>query len=58
MTFRLPTEREFKIYWATIPFDEISDPLVVAEGSRYDLLVQFAGGRPFWFDEVRQTTLK
>lgn len=58
LTFRLPTEREFNIFWATYPFDEIRDPLIVAEGSRYNLIVQFSKSRPFWIDEVKNTTLK
>lgn len=58
LTFRLPTEREFQTYWAAIPFDEISDALIVAEGDRYNLIVQFAEGTPFWFDEVKTMTLK
>jgi len=58
LTFRLPTESEFKIYWAVTPFDEISGPLIVAEGSRFNLIIEFAGGRPFWFDEVTNITLK
>lgn len=53
LKFRLPTEHEFKIFWAATPFDEISDPLIVAEGERYNLIIEFAKDKPFWFDEVR-----
>jgi len=51
--FRLPTEKEFKTFWAVIPFDEISEPLIVAEGSNYNLSILFTKGKPFWFDEVK-----
>ena len=53
LTFRLPTEREFKIYWALTPFDEISSPLIVAEGTRYNLIIEFGKDKPLWFDEVK-----
>jgi hypothetical protein len=56
LKFRLPTEREFKMFWAVTPFDKISDPLIVAEGERYNLIIEFAKGRPFWFDEVKNMT--
>ena len=53
LKFRLPTEQEFKIFWAVTPFDEISSPLIVAEGTRYNLIIEFAKDKPFWFDEVK-----
>ena len=58
MKFRLPTEQEFNTFWAVTPFDTISDPLVVAEGERYNVLIEFAKGKPFWFDEVKTMSLK
>jgi hypothetical protein len=58
LTFRLPTEREFKIYWALTPFDEISSPLIVAEGTRYNLIIEFGKNKPFWFDEVKNMEWK
>lgn len=54
LKFRLPNEQEFKTYWATIPFDEISDALVVAEGTDFNLLISFSKGKPFWFEEVKR----
>jgi hypothetical protein len=53
LKFRLPTEQEFKTFWAVSPFDEISNPLIVVEGEHYDLIIEFAKGKPFWFDEVK-----
>jgi len=53
LKFRLPTEQEFKTFWAVSPFDEIPDPLIVAEGEHYNLIIEFANGKPFWFDEVK-----
>jgi hypothetical protein len=53
LLFRLPTEKEFKTYWATIPFNEINDALIVAEGNDYNVFVSFSKGKPFWFDEVK-----
>jgi hypothetical protein len=58
LKFRLPTEDEFKLFWVVIPFDTISDPLIVAEGKRYNLIMEFAKGKPFWFDEVKITPVK
>ena len=57
LKFRLPTEEEFKIFWAVIPFDTISDPLIVAEGKRYNVIMEFANGKPFWFDEVKTSSM-
>ena len=53
LLFRLPTEKEFKTYWATIPFDQINDALIVTEGDNYNLIISFSKGKPFWFDEVK-----
>jgi len=53
LKFRLPTEQEFKTFWAVSPFDEIVDPLIVAEGEHYNLIIEFAKDKPFWFDEVK-----
>jgi hypothetical protein len=36
LEFGLPTEKEFKTFWAVYPFDEISEPLIVAAGSDYN----------------------
>jgi hypothetical protein len=57
-TFRLPTEKEFKTFWAAYPFDEISEPLIVAEGNDCNLIISFTKGRPFWLDEVKIISLK
>ena len=40
------------------PFDSIRDPLIVAEGQRYKLIIEFGKDKPIWFDEVRSVTLK
>jgi len=53
LKFRLPTESEFKTFWATVPFDEINDALVVAEGNDCNVFISFSKGKPFWFDEVK-----
>lgn len=53
LTFRLPTKQEFKAYWAVVPFDDISEPLIVAEGANYNLIILFAKGKPFWLDETK-----
>ena len=58
LKFRLPTEDEFKMFWAVIPFDEISEPLVVAEGSDCNLIVLFSKGKLFWLDEVKKMQTK
>jgi hypothetical protein len=58
LKFRLPTEKEFKTFWAAYPFDEISEPLIVAEGSDCNLIISFTKGRPFWLDEVKIMSLK
>jgi|ERR1035441_5917205 hypothetical protein len=58
LIFRLPNEEEFRKFWAVTPFDEISEPLIVAEGSRYSLIIEFADKRPFWFEEVKNMTFK
>jgi hypothetical protein len=58
LKFRLPTEKEFKTFWAVYPFDEISEPLIVAEGSDCNLIISFTKGRPFWLDEVKSMSLK
>jgi hypothetical protein len=53
LKFRLPTKQEFDTFWKVTPFDTISEPLLVAEGDHYNLIIEFSEGRPFWFDEVR-----
>jgi hypothetical protein len=58
LKFRLPTEKEFKTFWTVYPFDEISEPLIVAEGSNYNLIISFSKGKPFWLDEVKIMSLK
>jgi hypothetical protein len=56
--FRLPTEKEFKTFWAVYPFDEISEPLIVTEGNDYNVIISFSKGKPFWFDEVKSMGMK
>lgn len=57
LTFRLPTEAEFKTFWTFIPFNEISNPLIVAEGTQHTFVVSFGKKKPFWFDELRNITI-
>jgi hypothetical protein len=45
-------------FWATFPFDEISDPLLVAEGKDYTIICMFSKDKVFWVDEVKKMHLK
>lgn len=58
LKFRLPTEKEFKTFWAVYPFDKFSEPLIVAEGNDCDVIISFSKGKPFWFDEVKNMWTK
>jgi hypothetical protein len=58
LTIREPNADEFMKYWAVIPFHEINEPLLVAEGSDATLFCQFGKGRVFWADEVKRTHFK
>jgi hypothetical protein len=58
LTIREPNKDEFMKYWATIPFAEISGPLLVAEGKDATVFCQFDEGRVFWADEVKRTYFK
>ncbi len=55
---REPNRDEFMKYWAVIPFDEITGPLVVAEGRDASLFCQFEKGKVFWIDEVKRMHFK
>ena len=55
---REPDEEEFMKYWAVIPFDEITGPLVVAEGKDATIFCQFEKGKVFWIDEVKRMQFK
>lgn len=55
---REPNEEEFMKYWAVIPFDEITGPLVVAEGKDASIFCQFEKGKVFWIDEVKRMQFK
>ena len=58
LTIREPHEDEFMKYWAVIPFDEITGPLLVAEGKDANVFCQFEKEKVFWADEVKRTTFK
>jgi hypothetical protein len=38
-TVRLPTDKEFRRYWANFPFEEIEDPVYVISSPDLDLLI-------------------
>ena len=58
LTIREPNKDEFMKYWAAIPFDQITGPLLVAEGKDAAIFCQFEKGRVFWADEVKRTHFK
>ena len=58
LTIREPNRDEFMKYWAVISFDEITGPLLVAEGKDATVFCQFEKGRVFWADEVKRTHFK
>jgi hypothetical protein len=58
LTIREPNKDEFMKYWAAIPFDEITGPLLVAEGNDVTIFCQFEKDRVFWADEVKRTHFK
>lgn len=59
LIIREPNEGEFKKYWAVIPFDVITDPVLVAEGKDATIFCQFGKkGTVFWADEVKRTSFK
>ncbi len=58
LTIREPDADEFMKYWEAIPFDEISGPLLVADGKDATIFCQFEKGRVFWADEVKRTHFK
>jgi hypothetical protein len=58
LTIREPNRDEFMKYWAVIPFDEITGPLLVAEGKDATVFCQFEKGKVFWADEVKRFYFK
>jgi len=54
LTVRDPNRDEFMTFWATIPFDEINAPLLVAEGKDYTIICMFDKDKVFWADEVKK----
>jgi len=58
LKIREPNEEEFMKYWAVIPFDEITGPLLVAEGKDASIFCQFEKGKVFWIDEVKRMHFK
>jgi len=49
-------EEEKKIFWSTIPFKSIDEPIFIVEGNNFKLLallVDFQGlYKPFWLDDL------
>lgn len=58
LNIREPNRDEFMKYWAVIPFDRITGPLLVAEGKDVAILCQFEKGKVFWIDEVKRMEFK
>ena len=58
LKIREPNEEEFMKYWAVIPFDEITGPVLVADGKDACIFCQFEKGKVFWIDEVKRMNLK
>jgi hypothetical protein len=58
LTIREPNQDEFMKYWAAIPFDNITGPLLVAEGKDATIFCQFEKGKVFWADEVKRTQFR
>ena len=58
LKIREPNQEEFMKYWAVIPFDEITGPLLVAEGKDASIFCQFEKGKVFWIDEVKRMSFK
>ena len=58
LAIRDPNREEFMTFWATIPFDEINAPLLVAEGKDYTIICMFDKDKVFWVDEVKKMHLK
>jgi hypothetical protein len=57
LTIRDPNRDEFMTFWAVYPFDEITDPLLVADGKDYSIICVFVKDKVFWIDEVRKMHL-
>jgi hypothetical protein len=55
---REPNEKEFMTFWTVFPFDEITGPLLVAEGKDASLFCVFEKGKVFWIDEIKRMSLK
>ena len=58
LAIRDPNQEEFMTFWATIPFDEINAPLLVAEGKDYSIICMFDKDKVFWVDEVKKMHTK
>ena len=58
LTVREPTKDEFLAFWAVIPFEEISGPMLVAEGNDITIFCNFEKQRVFWADEVKRMQIK
>ena len=58
LKIREPHEDEFMKYWAVIPFEKITGPLLVGEGTDATIFCQFVKGKVFWADEVKRTHFK
>ena len=51
---REPNQEEFMKFWEVYPFDEISGPILVADGKDACIFCQFQKGNVFWVDEVKR----
>lgn len=59
ITVRSPNEQEFKLFWATIPFNEITEPLLVAATTNHSFICQFSKRNTvFWIDDVKNMHVK
>ena len=54
LTIREPNQEEFMAFWSPYPFDEITGPLLVADGKDVTIFCNFEKGRIFWADEVKR----
>jgi len=54
LVIREPNQKEFMAYWATINYDRIDDPMLVAVGSDYTFFCQFLKDKVFLMDEVQK----
>jgi hypothetical protein len=54
LTIREPTKEEFMAFWAAMPLNTISGPLLTAEGKDITIFCHFENGKVLWADEVKR----